>query len=219
MIRRLIFILCAGILLTVFLWSGQEIVTRLSEYQTARSEYIQLREQLDIPAEISVEAENEESIEDINFDVLYAINPDVVAWIIVSGTTINYPVVQGADNEWYLRHTFSGQRNASGAIFLDYRNNPDFSDTHTLIHGHNMQDGSMFSSLEEWGGDWFIIHRPNETLEYKVFNRQIVSANHELYVIPNTIAGSREQVVTLSTCVSGRSYLRYVVQGRLFESN
>ena len=218
MIHRLVLTLCAGILLTVFLWSGQEIVTRLSEYQVARSEYIQLRKQLDIPVEISAEAKNKNNVvEDINFDVLYTINPNVIGWIIVPDTTINYPVAQATDNEWYLWHTFSGQRNPSGAIFLDYRNNPDFSDPHTLVYGHNMQDGSMFSSLEGWDGDLFIVHTPGGILEYKVFNRQIVSANHELYTLPNVIADDGGRVVTLSTCVSGRSYLRYVVQGRLFE--
>ena len=215
--RSLALTLCAVILLTIFLWSGQEIVIRLSEYQAARSEYIQLREQVDIPAETSTETEDENTVEGINFDALYTINPNVVGWIFIPYTTIDYPVVQGADNERYLRYTFSGQRNSSGAIFLDYRNNPDFSDPHTLVYGHNMQDGSMFSSLQDWNGDRFILHTPNGILEYIVFNRQIVSANHEMYTLPNVVADSGMQVVTLSTCISGRPYLRYVVQGRLLE--
>jgi sortase B len=150
--------------------------------------------------------------EGIDFDALRAINPNVVGWIVIPGTQISYPVVQGTDNAWYLRHTFSGERNASGAIFLDYRNRADFSDSQIILHGHNMRDGSMFAPLHGWTGDRFIIHTPDDVLEFEVFNRQTVGATHEIYQLPDTVDGAR--TVTLSTCINGSPALRYVVQGQ-----
>ena len=55
----------------------------------------------------------------VDFDALRAINEDVVAWVYIEDTGINYPVVQGEDNEYYLHHTFERKENFSGAIFMD----------------------------------------------------------------------------------------------------
>jgi len=197
--------------------SGREIVTRLDEYAEARSEYASLREQFGVPSD-TAGSENETETADtaetegIDFDALRTINPNVVGWIVVPGTQISYPIVQGIDNAWYLRHTFSGEPNASGAIFLDYRNRADFSDSRIILHGHNMRDGSMFAPLHGWAGDRFIIHTPEAVLEFEVFNRQTVPATHEIYQFHDTEDGGR--VLTLSTCVSGSPALRFVVHGR-----
>jgi len=150
--------------------------------------------------------------EGIDFDALRAINPSVVGWIVVPGTEISYPIVQGTDNAHYLHHTFSGARNASGAIFLDHRNRADFSDSQIILHGHNMRDGSMFAQLHGWQGDRFVIYTPNGVLEFEVFNRQTIRATHEIYQLHDT--GDEVRVVTLSTCISGRPSMRLVAQGR-----
>lgn len=63
---------------------------------------------------------------------------------------VDYPVVQGEDNEHYLHYTFDGKENIAGSIFLDYRNRADFTDRKVILYGHNMQDGSMFSHLEKY---------------------------------------------------------------------
>jgi sortase B len=86
----------------------------------------------------------------IDWDALRAINSDVVAWIYMPGTVINYPVVQGTDNDYYLYHDFESAQGwiaQYGTIFLDYANKPDFSDACNFIYGHHMNDGSMFSDL------------------------------------------------------------------------
>jgi len=210
-------LLAMAVLAIVAFWSGREIVTRLDEYQAARTEYASLREQFGVPSDTSdSESETEESdtteTEGIDFDALRAINPNVVGWIVVPGTQISYPLVQGADNAWYLRHTFSGERNASGAIFLDYRNRADFSDSQIILHGHNMRDGSMFAPLHGWTGNRFVIHTPDGVMEFEVFNRQTVAAMHEIYQLDDSEDEAR--VVTLSTCISGKVGLRYVVRGQ-----
>lgn len=93
------------------------------------------------------EEKQETHINGVNFLSLEAINPDVVGWIAAEGTEIDYPVVRGKDNDFYLRHLFMGEQNKLGSIFMDYRNHSDFSNKNTIIYGHNMKDGSMFSSL------------------------------------------------------------------------
>jgi SrtB family sortase len=87
---------------------------------------------------------------DIDFDSLLEINPDVRAWLLCEDTAINYPVAQGADNDYYLKHLYDGTVNKSGCLFVDYENAKDFSDRNTIIYGHNLLDGSMFSELTQY---------------------------------------------------------------------
>lgn len=75
--------------------------------------------------------------------------PNVKAYIKIDGTNIDYPVVQGEDNEYYLSHLPNDKKNQMGSIYLDYRNK-NFSDDNTIIYGHNMNDGTMFSELENY---------------------------------------------------------------------
>lgn len=84
----------------------------------------------------------------IDFNALAQTNPEVVGWIYVPGTNINYPVVQATDNSKYLNTLFDGTSNASGAIFLDYEDTaPGMVDQQTTIYGHHMNDGSMFNVI------------------------------------------------------------------------
>jgi len=205
--------------LAMLLWSLNAINTQGNEYQEARSEYAVLRE-LARPerienSQVAPSAPDEVVYEDtdIDFDALRAINPNIVGWIVVPGTTIDYPVVQGRDNNWYLHHTFRGERNPAGAIFLDYLNAPDFSDGHTLVYGHNMQRGNMFAPLHGWDGTRFRIYTPEGIFEYEVFARQTVPRNSPLYSMFDSPRGGEAQVVTLSTCTFRRPAYRFVVQG------
>lgn len=90
------------------------------------------------------------SIPQPNFDELAAINPDVVGWIYIPGTNINYPVVQTSDNTTYLDHLFNGTANASGSIFMDCANTaPGVVDQQTVLYGHQMLDGAMFNQVNQ----------------------------------------------------------------------
>lgn len=89
----------------------------------------------------------------VDWDALQATNPDIVAWIYIPGTKVNYPVVQGADNEEYLHKAFDGSTGwlaSAGTIFLDAQNADDFSDRNSALYGHHMNDGSMFASLADF---------------------------------------------------------------------
>ncbi|MBQ3468877.1 MAG: class B sortase [Bacilli bacterium] len=84
----------------------------------------------------------------VNFKKLKKENPDTVAWIKVNGTNIDYPVVQRADNQYYLYHSFDNSFNYAGWIFSDYRNDLNSLNKNSVIYGHGRLDGSMFGSLK-----------------------------------------------------------------------
>lgn len=84
------------------------------------------------------------------FKSLLDINKDVVGWIHIPGTRIDYPVVQGEDNRFYLNHSLRNERSSRGAIFMDYRNHNDDKDYNTVLYGHHMKDGGMFGGLSAY---------------------------------------------------------------------
>ena len=91
-----------------------------------------------------------EYVSAIDFAVLDSQNPDVVAWIQIPGTQINYPVVQGKDNDYYLHRDLNGQKSTAGTIFLDYADRADFSSMHNVLYGHHMKNGSMFKDISRY---------------------------------------------------------------------
>ena len=100
-----------------------------------------------VPAPITEEDPNLETMAAINLEALRQVNPDVIGWVMIPDTKINYPILQGTDNDYYLGHTWQGVKNSVGSIFMEYRNTPDFTDYNTILYGHNMNDGSMFANL------------------------------------------------------------------------
>lgn len=84
----------------------------------------------------------------LSFEELCRINPEVVGWLTVYGTNIDYPLVQATDNNKYLSYDVMGKYSLAGSIFLDYRNQKDFSDFNTIIHGHHMDHHVMFGDLD-----------------------------------------------------------------------
>lgn len=83
----------------------------------------------------------------VPFERFWKVNPDIIGWISIDGTNINYPVVQAEDNTKYLTASYDGTENPAGAVFLDYDCEHDFLGKHNIIYGHNMKDGSMFHDL------------------------------------------------------------------------
>ena len=90
----------------------------------------------------------------MQFDELKQQNEDVIAWIYGANTHINYPVVQGSDNDYYLRHLLDGTWNDNGSIFMDCSNKADFSDQNSLIRGTDrggMQGHTVRGEIQEAG--------------------------------------------------------------------
>ncbi len=90
----------------------------------------------------------------VDWDALRAINPDIVGWLYMPGTPINYPVMHGTDNDYYLHHDFYGSEGVVanyGSIYLAAENAGDFSDTNNVLFGHHLNNGTMFSAISNMG--------------------------------------------------------------------
>lgn len=143
------------------LGSGFLIVRDLSQYAESAGTYDGLAEHVEVPEQAGEPeepgAEEETGREDssaglpvVDFEALRENGPDIIGWLSLPDTAINYPVTQTDNNEYYLHHLYDGTYNKVGCLFADYENQEDFSDRNTIIYGHNMRDGSMFAALNEY---------------------------------------------------------------------
>ena len=121
----------------------------------------------------------------VNFEGLREKNPDVVAWIQIPALEgLNYPVVIGEDNAYYVNHNWDNQESEEGAIFLDFRNSSDFSQPHNILYGHCMKDGTMFQPLGQWEKESFLrgsdrtvlLYLPEEVRVYEIIGSERVNA-------------------------------------------
>ena len=185
-----------------------------------------------------------QTLAELDLDALREVNPDVIGWILIPDTVINYPLMQGEDNEYYLKRTWDEKKNAVGSIFLEYLNSPDLTDFNTIVYGHNMNDGSMFASLrkyrkqEYWQAHPYVYIRSDAGVyRYEIFSSYLAKVDSNTYglafpsdeskaaFLNNAILDSvihtgvepapTDRVLTLSTC-SGSGYsTRWVVHARL----
>lgn len=163
------------------------------------------------------------------------ISDDMVAWITIDGTNIDYPVMQYSDNVKYLNTDPYGNYSLSGSIYLDSRNSSDFSDDYSLIYGHHMEYGKMFGALDEFldasylsqhtSGTLIIGKNAEKTFDLEVFASMRASAKDEAVFDPgkgdvrqfiknNSIvytAESDRRIIALSTCAEGDSVSRTLV--------
>lgn len=118
---------------------------------------------------------------------------NMVGWITIDGTNIDYPIMQGETNYEYLNKNPYGEYSLSGSIFLDSRNSPDFSDDYSLIYGHHMENGYMFGALDEFQNEAYFNEHEKGTLTVgdKEYGITIIAAFNALatdeYIFtPNT---------------------------------
>jgi len=162
--------------------------------------------------------ESEEAVTRIDYDGLQAINGDIVAWIQIPGIGVDYPVVQGEDNEHYLHYTFDGKANKAGSIFLDYRNRADFTDRKVILYGHNMKDGSMFSNLKKYQDADFrkeqgrvFLYLPNKVLNCEIVKCKQVPVQDPIYGVTQEENRELPEQIILSTC-STSSNMRFILE-------
>ena len=124
----------------------------------------------------------------VDFATLDLINPDIVGWLYCEGTQINYPVVQGSDDEYYLDRLFDGTQNANGCLFLDSRVDASFSSVHSIIYGHHMRSGAMFAALDGYKRQSFyethptmLLITPAATYEVQLFAAYVADLSEDAW--------------------------------------
>ena len=125
----------------------------------------------------------------VDWEGLWEINPDVYAWITIPGTSIDYPILQHAtDNTYYLNYNIDGSYGYPGCIYTENLNSKDFTDSNTVIYGHNMKNGSMFAGLHQYEdmnfleeNDKVYIYTPKQEFTYTIFAAYVYDDRHLLY--------------------------------------
>lgn len=177
-----------GIFLMLFIVCGCVTIFYLNRYKESNDIYEDIKESVFTEVEETTEFIDEDEKEyvfeissKIDFDMLLAINPNVTGWISIPTLGIEYPVVIGTDNEFYLRHAYNNAESYAGAIFMDYRTKRDWSAQRTIVLGHNMNDidDSMFGSLPKYdkqefyqkndGKNFIYIYTPEGVRIYEIF--------------------------------------------------
>lgn len=156
----------------VFVLAAVKLIQIGWDYYSADKEYNELQKYVQIAVEDADSGQQSDGAEQVreqdyvvDFEGLQKENPDCIGWIRFPNLDISYPVMQGKDNEEYLRHTFWGEYATAGSIFIDSASRPDFSDKNTLVYGHNMKNGSMFGQLKYYEEEAFYKKNPGFYIE------------------------------------------------------
>ncbi len=216
------------VLTLIIVICAYKIIHQLKEYNDADKVYNLIRE------------EKEES------DNLFEKNIDYRGWIKIDNTNINYPILQGQDNEEYLYKDINNEYIVSGSIFMNYLNN-GFDDQNTVLFGHNMKNGTMFANLKKYKEEDFFYNNNyieielsnGQYLKYKAFSVYITDINDNytktsfedkdeykefLERIKNKSiyksdisVNENDKIITLSTCSYEFDDARLVVTGKLID--
>lgn len=250
-IRKIILVI--SIVLVIF--AGYQVFVISREYLEGAGEYESLEEYVSVEPENgkngSGKKENGKEGDsqipvylDIDYEGLKSVNEDFVSWIYYEPVELSYPIVQGTDNDYYVDYTFEKKENGAGAIFMDFRNTPDYSDYNTIIYGHNMKNGTMFAAVKDLLDDpetvkenpYFYIFTENKSYMYEILALYPTDANSQVYdliedeaaqkknlayitenatILTEKQITSSDKIVTLSTCYMPNDDSRVVLQGVL----
>lgn len=188
-----------------------------------------------------------DALRNMDFTALREVNSEVLGWLLIPNTQVSYPLLQHGDNDYYLKRTWKGQRSAVGAIFMECRSSADLSDFHTVIYGHNMNNGSMFGTLKNYKSQSYWAKHPQIYVTtdsgsrcYEIFAAYEVSTEGLTYQIgfsgtaekqafldfcrsqsvidTGVVPTTADSILTLSTCTGRGHATRWVVQGVLKSS-
>ena len=215
----ILMLICIG----VFIFALYNVVNILLEYKEIEDFY-------DDTIDEYVELDDKGVVTYVDLPKLIAKNSDVKGWIYIEGTTINYPLLQGPNNDYYLYINYDGNYSEAGSIYIDSYCSEDLSDDHTIIYGHNMKNDTMFGTLNDFknqshrdahpyvyiltpNGMWnkyeiFAYYRANIndgtfdlfTGNVNKMNSYIDLVSAKNYLSNDLLPTNGEKVITLSTC-------------------
>ena len=209
-------IICAaGVILLAY--AGYMFISQLSDYAKSSSEYKKAAIEyvsLSNDEEIDEIAAKWEDLVDVDIASLRKENKDVVGWIFFENEDISYPVLHTDDDSTYLTKTYTGENSSAGSIFMEGKNNSNFSDAHTIIYGHNMKNLSMFGKLRYYakdkdyinGHEYFQIITDNRKFRYKIFSYKVVPDDSNIYTIYKD--GNQDFQTFVKNVVQNGSYLQ-----------
>lgn len=200
----------------------------------------------EIPQNIAVSDTLTDNVRQSLIDSAQAMNgtyPDVVGWLYIPDTPINYPIMQRDDNDFYLHHAYDGSSLKSGSIFLDYRCENRFINPINIVYGHNMRNGSMFAGLLKFSDSaYFVSHRygwlstPEAVYRVDFFSCAKADMYDELYdgsmpvsqwiphiadrsaVFRDADFSENDRFISLSTCSYEFENARTILTGKLVET-
>ncbi len=259
--KRVIMPIGIIVCLCIMGFAGYKLWSRYAENQAGEEAYADLEQYIVIPTplvETNTPAPEPSATEEpdrwsdiqwpeIDFEELSSVNEDFIGWLYCEDTIINYPVVQGEDNDYYLRHLFDGSYNKAGCLFLDSRNSSDLSDWNSIIYGHHLQSGKMFASLDGYKKQEYydehpllLFMTPEENYVIEVFAGHVANVSDTSWDIgfasddelmqwadaafekstfeSGVIPASGDRIITLSTCSYEFSDARYVLLGILHKA-
>ena len=246
--KRILMTITALFLLAIIAYSGHQLwIIRKNTVQEAQmhEQLIQYRPQL--PLTISESADSTSREVNPSIAALKTKYPDAVGWLTIANTNIDYPFVQGTDNEHYLHLDIDQSSAAAGTIFMDHRNQQDFSDFNTILYGHHMKSGSMFATIQKFDQQAFfdanrfgIIFLEHKAYEIEFIAFGVIAADDAIIYGPTMTETTDkitffdhiertarhyrdigvtedDRMVTLSTCNYEFHDARMVLIGRLIE--
>ncbi len=245
--KKIVKIILLAVCLGVFCFSGYKIYQYLHEEKANKELNNKLIEKAVVEnqktnvLEEDSQAKNELPI-NVDFTALKQENEDIVGWLYSENTQINYPVVQSEDNNYYLRRLINGEYNIAGSLFMDYRNNSNLEDNNTIIYGHNMENDTMFGTLQEYKSQEYydnhkVLYYFTQEKNYMIqlFAGYTISVESDIYdlsiidesKIEESIQNSdfnsdvevreEDKIMTLSTCAYEYDGARYIIMGVLHE--
>ena len=233
-IRSFAFKVIIVCLVVIIMVSGWQLYKAFEKYYKARIQYNDV-----IKTSGSVNVKGTFTGE-IDWQSLLSQNEDIRAWIYLKDTIINYPVVRGSDNSFYLTHMFNKAYNGAGSLFMDANAPDNFEGFNTVIYGHHMRDGSMFALLEKYKSQEFyennkqlelitpsakyhlmvvgfeLVYSESDAYNYNFIDDKEKQALIEYTEKNNLIkvherANIKDRLVTLSTCAYEATGDRYVL--------
>lgn len=160
--RKVIFFVALIVLITSFIMIIMDVQSDII-VEKVKGEVINLHTNISVSNDKKEEIKEEYPEILDEFVQLIDTNPDIVGWLKIDGTVIDYPVMQTEDNEFYLKNNFYKQSNQAGEIFADYRDpiTPTSNANNIILYGHNMPSGERFGMLSHYNNA-----RPGNDLEF-----------------------------------------------------
>lgn len=257
--KKKVYLIAVILFFGIFAFAAWKLVGIGAEYRRGTKEYERLEQYVQIPetepatdgkgaedGAVPAETQPVDTLwPQVDFVSLRKINPDVVGWIYIEGTRVNYPIVQADDNDYYLHQLISGEQNTSGSIFLDAGASELFMSRNNPIYGHNMKNGSMFADITDYVDQSFyekhpvaLLMTPNGNCKIHIFSCYITDAwdnswqlvfngseygqwlneiQRKSYLATDVRPTEADRILTFSTCTYETEDARLLVHGIIEE--